>query len=319
MLSSNLTSLRDLHHDSVNMSSVTPMSLLNLSSYLNSLSPAFCGISGEIPRENLLAYNRLEGPLQDHTSGLQISGGLSFRLFTLPSLQILDLGYNKLTGPIEHDQIQLRNAVLQSLVLKNNDVNVPTRKFPNFLRTAESLYNFYLSNNKIEGPLLVPPPLVHVLDLSRNSLDGTIPECLGSLNRFLMFLQLQMNNFHGLVTKKLVQKFEREMEMMQLLSIFTAIDFSENLFYGHIPKELGALCSLQVLNLSHNHFNGPIPPFHSRIYQKTRKEEFALKAHQEFARHHYVQRCCAQVAQLIQRQSVALTGLLWRASAMYPK
>lgn len=54
MLSSNLTSLRDLHHDSVNISSVTPMSLLNLSSYLTSLSPTFCGISGEIPGEIFL-------------------------------------------------------------------------------------------------------------------------------------------------------------------------------------------------------------------------------------------------------------------------
>ncbi|TYI91276.1 hypothetical protein E1A91_D03G181100v1, partial [Gossypium mustelinum] len=325
MLSSNLTSLRDLHHDSVNMSSVTPMSLLNLSSYLTSLSPTFCGISGEIP--DSFPVSNWSSPLIHWSLEIMVS-------------RILDLGYNKLTGPIEHDQIQLHNAVLQSFVLKNNDVMVlpsyffelenlsyldlssnnlsgtvesntlakleklgylelsnnrflslsgsdsdinytipmltsflfffsscNARKFPNFLRTTESLYNFYLSNNKIEGPLLVPPPLVHVLDLSRNSLGKTIPECLGNLNRFLMFLQLHMNNFHGLVTRRLVQKFQREMEMMQLLSIFIAMGFSENLFYGHIPKELGALCSLQVLNLSHNHFNGPIPPSYSRIYQ----------------------------------------------------
>ncbi|TYG77485.1 hypothetical protein ES288_D03G198800v1, partial [Gossypium darwinii] len=293
MLSSNLTSLRDLHHDSVNISSVTPMSLLNLSSYLTSLSPTFCGISGEIPDSfpvsnwssplnslvlgnygfkgslpgslanftlltsldisrnlNKLttlqfdACNFSEDPLQDHTSGLQISGGLPFWLFTLPSLYFfelenlsyLDLSSNNLSGTVESNTLA-KLEKLGYLELSNNR---------------------FLSLSGSDRPLLVPPPLVHVLDLSRNSLGKTIPECLGNLNRFLMFLQLHMNNFHGLVTRRLVQKFQ---------SIFIAMDFSENLFYGHIPKELGALCSLQVLNLSHNHFNGPIPPSYSRIYQ----------------------------------------------------
>ncbi|TYH81386.1 hypothetical protein ES332_D03G197300v1, partial [Gossypium tomentosum] len=313
MLSSNLTSLRDLHHDSVNISSIPGEIFLlpplnfgitdsfpvsNWSSPLNSLVLGNYGFKGSLPGSlanftlltsldisrnlNKLttlqfdACNFSEDPLQDHTSGLQISGGLPFWLFTLPSLYFfeleklsyLDLSSNNLSGTVESNTLakleklgylELSNNRFLSLSGSDSDINYTIPMLTSFL--------FFSLLVMQERPLLVPPPLVHVLDLSRNSLGKTIPECLGNLNRFLMFLQLHMNNFHGLVTRRLVQKFQREMEMMQLLSIFIAMDFSENLFYGHIPKELGALCSLQVLNLSHNHFNGPIPPSYSRIYQ----------------------------------------------------
>ncbi|XP_022764184.1 brassinosteroid LRR receptor kinase BRL2-like [Durio zibethinus] len=38
------------------------------------------------------------------------------------------------------------------------------------------------------------------------------------------------------------------------------MDFSNNLFGGQIPEELGELISLQMLIFSHNNFTGPIPP-----------------------------------------------------------
>ncbi|KAI5325937.1 hypothetical protein L3X38_035011 [Prunus dulcis] len=50
-----------------------------------------------------------------------------------------------------------------------------------------------------------------------------------------------------------------EMELVKILSIFTLIDFSSNNFSGPIPKEMGELISLRVLNLSRNAFTGEIP------------------------------------------------------------
>ncbi|XP_039059099.1 putative receptor like protein 25 [Hibiscus syriacus] len=50
-----------------------------------------------------------------------------------------------------------------------------------------------------------------------------------------------------------------ETEFEQLLTIWTVIDFSSNQFYGEIPKTLGELHSLIVLNLSHNCLTGHIP------------------------------------------------------------
>ncbi|KAI8556183.1 hypothetical protein RHMOL_Rhmol05G0232200 [Rhododendron molle] len=50
-----------------------------------------------------------------------------------------------------------------------------------------------------------------------------------------------------------------KMELVKILAIFTAIDFSNNCFKGKIPDTLGDLKSLIVLNLSHNALTGSIP------------------------------------------------------------
>ena len=50
-----------------------------------------------------------------------------------------------------------------------------------------------------------------------------------------------------------------EMELVKILTIFIAIDLSNNRFYGEIPNTMGNLKVLVVLNLSSNSFTGPIP------------------------------------------------------------
>lgn len=51
----------------------------------------------------------------------------------------------------------------------------------------------------------------------------------------------------------------QEMELVKILTTFTSIDLSQNNFEGEIPKELGDLKALHVLNLSFNAFTGQIP------------------------------------------------------------
>uniref|UniRef100_A0A803KVT4 Uncharacterized protein n=1 Tax=Chenopodium quinoa TaxID=63459 RepID=A0A803KVT4_CHEQI len=46
---------------------------------------------------------------------------------------------------------------------------------------------------------------------------------------------------------------------MMVGTVFSIIDFSNNFFHGELPKELGNLNGLIVLNLSHNSFSGKIP------------------------------------------------------------
>ncbi|PHT32890.1 hypothetical protein CQW23_29227 [Capsicum baccatum] len=53
-----------------------------------------------------------------------------------------------------------------------------------------------------------------------------------------------------LVTKGL------EYEVVSILSLYTAVDFSSNRFEGHIPGIIGDLIALRVLNLSHNELQG---------------------------------------------------------------
>ena len=50
-----------------------------------------------------------------------------------------------------------------------------------------------------------------------------------------------------------------EMELVMILTIFIAIEFFNNKFYGEIPNNMENLKELIVLNLSSNSFTGPIP------------------------------------------------------------
>ena len=50
-----------------------------------------------------------------------------------------------------------------------------------------------------------------------------------------------------------------EMELVKILTIFIAVDFSNNKFYGEIPYSMGNLKGLIVLNLSSNSFMSHIP------------------------------------------------------------
>lgn len=50
-----------------------------------------------------------------------------------------------------------------------------------------------------------------------------------------------------------------EMELVRILKIYTALDFSGNKLEGEIPRSIGALKELHVLNLSYNAFTHHIP------------------------------------------------------------
>ena len=48
--------------------------------------------------------------------------------------------------------------------------------------------------------------------------------------------------------------------MLKIQILFTTIDFSNNNFKGEIPKAIGKLQSLKVLNFSHSNLIGRMPP-----------------------------------------------------------
>ncbi|MBA0742649.1 hypothetical protein Gogos_015685, partial [Gossypium gossypioides] len=50
-----------------------------------------------------------------------------------------------------------------------------------------------------------------------------------------------------------------EIEFQSLFTRWMVIDFSDNQFFGELPKTLGELHSLIIVNLSHNCLTGPIP------------------------------------------------------------
>ncbi|WRX28574.1 Leucine-rich repeat - like 10, partial [Theobroma cacao] len=197
-----------------------------------------------------------------------------------------DLSYNKLTGPI--DQIQKPNS-LEYIDLSSNDIHgsIPnsffdllTDTFPYWLSSLPRLRVLILRSNRLHGPM--PNSIassnfsaLQIIDLSHNELFGPLPAKFFHNLRAMKdvpkdrssesFLYKNPNaqimyayDYHqtavNITTKRM------EIELVKTLIIFTSLDFSNNLFSGQIPKELGELISLQALNLSNNNLTGPIPP-----------------------------------------------------------
>ncbi|XVF70824.1 hypothetical protein PTKIN_Ptkin11bG0192900 [Pterospermum kingtungense] len=51
----------------------------------------------------------------------------------------------------------------------------------------------------------------------------------------------------------------QDVELVKVFTLLTGIDFSNNMFEGEVPKDIGKLKSLDGLNLSHNNLSGCIP------------------------------------------------------------
>ncbi|MBA0795287.1 hypothetical protein Gohar_006161, partial [Gossypium harknessii] len=204
MLARNLTKLRNLVLDYVDMSDVALTSFLNLSSSLEHMSLSFSQLHGEFPTQvsqlpnlkliDLSRSKNLRGylPNTNWSHALEwldfshcgfrgelrlqnnsISGGVPSWLFTLPSLPILDLDYNKLVGPI--DRIQKPSSI-KEVHLSNNNIggSIPYSVF-------------YLVN-------------LTLLDLSSNNLSGVIKSNMLSKLTSLEFLLVSSNSLLSLST-----------------------------------------------------------------------------------------------------------------------
>ncbi|KAJ0714158.1 putative leucine-rich repeat-containing, plant-type, leucine-rich repeat domain superfamily [Helianthus annuus] len=125
-----------------------------------------------------------------------ISGIIPPCISSLPSLRILDLSLNRLTGPI-----------------------------PDSLGKMSVLGTLNLDGNLISGKL--PATLINsrisILNLSRNAIEGNIPDVFDSRSYFML------------------------------------MDLSYNKLKGSIPKSISSASFIGHLDLSHNHLCGAIP------------------------------------------------------------
>ncbi|KAG0605661.1 hypothetical protein M758_9G078000 [Ceratodon purpureus] len=263
------------------------------------------GIIGQIPSQlaslkNLqilsLDHNNLQGPISTwlgcmtslveiggmttlvelYFGSNQLKGHIPSQIAFLKNLQTLSLENNNLKGPIPtwlggmtlllqlwlsdnqlsgHIPSELGSLKqLQILTLQGNNLSGP---IPASLQYCSSLQYLILSRNNLSGTLpsefedlTVLWPNLYAFAISNNKLEGNLPLSLASLNSTVAFMDFNQNNFTGGLS---TQVDGSHLSSLQVLMV------SYNQLEGPIPAWIGDLRSLQVLDVSHNKLTGSIP------------------------------------------------------------
>jgi Leucine-rich repeat (LRR) protein len=183
--------------------------------------------------------------LEIETEDSMVWDDLSFQLQTLV---LRNCNLNKLTGNIPKflfDQHELEIVDLSHNKLKGS--------FPNWLlENNTGLQELRLRNNSFVGQILLPLnryKSIWFMDVSYNCLDGQLLENIGKITPFLEYLNLSRNLMEGYLPSSIG-------DMRYLYSL----DLSFNNFSGELPTGLFATCtSLSILKLCNNRFTGTIP------------------------------------------------------------
>ncbi|KAI9096393.1 hypothetical protein K1719_026112 [Acacia pycnantha] len=188
------------------------------------------------------------------------------------NLRTLNLNGNILQGSIPQSLVNCTR--LRVLDLGNNKIE---DVFPHWLQALEELQVLVLRQNKLHG--FIPNfsdnrshafPKLRVLDLSSNNLNGPLPasffksfEAMKKLDAKTGLHYLNYGNssnggggYHDSI--ELIWK-GLDIHLEKILTIFTSIDLSNNMFEGEIPQVIGELLALKGVNLSHNRLTGAIP------------------------------------------------------------
>ncbi|KAK3128642.1 hypothetical protein QOZ80_6BG0464660 [Eleusine coracana subsp. coracana] len=178
-------------------------------------------------------------------SGLNLQGEISPAVGSLKSLVSIDLKSNGLSGQIPDEIGDCSSLRILDLSFNNLDGDIPFS-----MSKLKHLENLILKNNKLIGAIpstLSQLPNLKILDLAQNALTGEIPRLI-YWNEVLQYLGLRGNRLEGSLSP----------DMCQLTGLWY-FDVKNNSLTGVIPDTIGNCTSFQVLDLSYNHFTGPIP------------------------------------------------------------
>ncbi|KAI3468176.1 hypothetical protein Pfo_024839 [Paulownia fortunei] len=196
-----------------------------------------------------------------------LSGTIPSSICQLKNLISIDLSRNNISGYIPVSLYNCSN--LEKLDLS---LNALSGTIPGELFLMKRLHRLSLYGNRLFGE--IPTPIearsLESLDLSDNHLSGTIPDDIRNLYN-LIRLDLSMNSFSGTIPMGLFSM--RRLYYLSLLdkSSLQVLNLTHNHLYGTIPKSLGELPrlniienlfhlrSMSILKLSSNKFSGMIP------------------------------------------------------------
>ncbi|KAJ0520804.1 putative leucine-rich repeat-containing, plant-type, leucine-rich repeat domain superfamily [Helianthus annuus] len=270
MLVQNLTRLRGLYLDTVNLSTQNSNWCQSLSSSLPDLevlSLSECQLSGPLDEslEKLqslsairLAINNLSAPVPDFFADLK-------------NLTILNLGSCNLLGTFPSKVLQLKKLQILDLAL-NENLSGYLPDFP----VNGSLKSLVLSHTNFSGG--IPESIGNLRNLSKidlwnNNFRGRIPESIQNLTQ-LEYIDLSSNNFTEQIPSFQICKNLAHVDLSRNglsgmipsahfhdLQNLVSVDLGFNDFSGSIPSSLFTLQKLQWIRLSNNNFDGLLPNF----------------------------------------------------------
>ncbi|XP_021906567.1 LRR receptor-like serine/threonine-protein kinase GSO1 [Carica papaya] len=199
--------------------------------------------TGEVPKELIINCTRI---CVLNLSNNKFYGEIFSSHFNLTSITSLHLNNNFFNGT-------LSNAVLQCPSLKVFDVgkNCMSGKISRWLDNITNLDILLLNDNFFEGE--IPCKLgrnkfrgtLGLVDLSHNSLSGSLPSCLRL--EMVQRINLQGNNLSGQLPKGLLNS-----------STLLMLNIRDNGFVGSIP-DIITVPNLRVMLLGGNYLSGTIP------------------------------------------------------------
>ncbi|BFG37780.1 hypothetical protein CerSpe_240540 [Prunus speciosa] len=205
-----------------------------------------------------------------------LTGKLPDSLGHLKSLRFLNLSYNSFQGSIPKSIGNLRFSYDSHVDLTSNRFEGPLPLW------SSNISLLYLRDNLFSGPIphnicQVMPNLKY-LDISTNSLSGSIPLFLGNLSQ-LQFILISNNllsgeipHFWNNMTSLLCIDLSNNNLSGEIPHIWNnmpslgCIHLSNNSLSGTIPRSLGSLTSLEFLILSSNNFSGEVPSLKNCTY-----------------------------------------------------
>ncbi|KAF3649930.1 putative CASP-like protein PIMP1-like [Capsicum annuum] len=166
------------------------------------------------------------------------------------SLEYLNIEWNDLTGRLPLCILQLPKLSYLSVNKNNRNGNVPLSLLQ---KSRLDLISFGINGLSVENDdqyqHAVQSFQPKVLDLSNNSLSGTIPHSLGNC-KSLIYLSLGQNKLTGSVPEEL-----------ERITSLRYLDLNGNEFEGSFPTVIEKFQELEILNLAGNRFKGRIPKF----------------------------------------------------------
>ncbi|KAM0948213.1 putative non-specific serine/threonine protein kinase [Dioscorea sansibarensis] len=168
--------------------------------------------------------------------------------------------------------------ITYTMTLLDLNYNEITGSLPSHLKFHPQLesVSLYLGFNLFEGSVPNFPPNLAALDLTNNSLSGTVPSDIGDMmnSSQLFLLSLSSNNLEGDIPNSLCNFLNLAIldlsknhltgeipDCWNNSQTLGYLNLANNMLEGGLPGSIGSLRSLQVLDLNDNSLHGEFPSF----------------------------------------------------------